>query len=404
MRMLFTGLLFFGLIIGQTTRIPLTISSGITILDFVVLLLNLFGLIKIRFKLKSPPLWVSTALPLIFIMIISLIFTPLKLSVSEFINSFSYTIRFTSYILLGWLIYSEALGKIRKDFSLVLLISGITLAVLGIVQLIFLPDLGFLQEQGWDPHFFRTVSTFLDPNFLGGFLVLTLLVLSEELGKRHSGKDKKWLVSSFFITYISLLTTFSRSSYLMFTVSFLIFSALRKSAVLGVLTILLIIGLGVGFLSYNRAVVEEKGVDRQKSAQHRVSSWQLGWEVFQESPILGVGFNSYRYALDQYNLVSESYIKSRGSSGNDSSLLFIASTTGIIGFISYLAFLFSIFYSAFKAYFKKDGGGVILLSGLSGLIVHSLFINSLFYPWMLIWIVLIASNIKFEHKNSNNLF
>lgn len=353
-------ILTLSIICGQLIKIPFGIG-GITILDLTVILFILFFYKKIN--LKHPPLFIKTGLIFLLVCILSLILTPLHLSQMEYFNSFSYSVRFALYLSLGLVTFQNPIR--------ILQISGISLAAMGIIQIIFLPDLRFLESAGWDPHYFRAVSTFLDPNFLGAYLVLGALVL----------RQKRLL---FAIVYIALLLTFSRSSYLMFLVSFLTLSFLLKSKIVFLKTLLLFIGLMLGFWVYTQLVTSIHGIDRKASASYRLGTWQQGLTIFQKSPILGVGFNSYRYAIRDYKLGNNQFLNSRGSTTNDFSLLYILATTGIIGFISFLFFLASIFSTS----------SILVISFLPGLLVHSTFNNSLFYPFILIWIIILAANSK----------
>lgn len=377
--MVLSWILALSILTGQLVKVPLE-SGGITLIDIVVIILCLGGLLQTRLKFKKLLLFVISALFFILIALLSLIFTPLHLTIPGYMMSLFYTIRFAGYFLLGWLILSKAFPNLKENLRQILSLSGIGLAVLGLLQFILLPDLTFLTKWGWDPHFFRTVSTFLDPNFAGAYFVLTLIILSAS----QRDKEKTDLLRLFFVvTYIALLTTFSRSSYLMFLVSGLTLSFLKKSKNMAISVTFLFIVLMAAFLLYGKIIAQPRNINRTQSASSRVNTWQQGFEVFKHSKILGVGFNSYRYAIKEYHLGDPKFLKSHGSSSNDSSLLFVLATTGILGFAAYCVFLFSLIK-------KSWGKNLFLISGLSGLIVHSFFSNSLFYPPILFWIILMA--------------
>ncbi len=353
-------------------------------MDITVVILVLISLLKLKFRLKKPPIWLLAALVFIATATLSLILSPLNLNLTQYLQSFAYTLRLLAYLLLGWVIYSGALADIRKNAVKILTFSGLGFAVLGLIQLIFLPNLGFLQSQGWDPHFFRTASTLLDPNFTGAYLVLTMLFFVTVASKIF---PKKLLLLSFTITYLAFVTTFSRSSALLLIVSFSSLAFLKRSIKLFLLGLSLFIGFFLVFNTYQKSVALPRNIDRDHSAEARLDTWQQGFEVFQKSPILGVGFNAYRYALDQYDLSPSEFLQSRGSSTNDSSLLYVLATTGIVGFIAYLGFLGLLVRYAFSS---KEEWGIILIASLAGLLPNSFFINSLFYPWIFLWIILAA--------------
>ena len=387
---IYSWILTLAITAGQLIKLPLSQNSGITLLDIAVILLCFLGLLKVKLKLIKPPLFLISAFVFAVIAILSLVLTPLHLRPEETLTSFLYTVRFGAYILLGWLIYSGAFAAFRNNIPRILIFSGLGLAVLGLLQFLFLPDLRFLQQWGFDPHYFRTVSTFLDPNFAGAFFVLTLLLLISKsylvtpFGYVPGGSNRTPGVFYilFTILYLALLTTFSRSSYLMFLISGITLAYLNKSKILLLSSLLLFTGLMLGFQIYSQVIAEPRNIDRARSASSRFNTWQRGLILFQKSPILGIGYNAYRYGLKQFNLGDEEFLQSHGSSSNDSSLLFVASTTGIIGLAGYLFFLFSLIYSK------------TITPAILGLIIHSLFANSLFYPPILAWILLISAASK----------
>lgn len=374
-------ILALAIIAGQLIKIPIFGSRGIVALDLVVVALCLFASYKLKFKFKKPPLFITTASVFISVAILSLSLTPLNLSFNEYLTSFFYTVRFSMYVFLGWVILSKAFDNLRNFLPRILLFSGLSVAILGLLQFIFLPDLIFLGKSGWDPHYYRTASTFLDPNFAGAFFVLTLLTLVSLPKISH-----KWKVFSFILIYAALSTTFSRSSYLMFLVGFLTFSFLRKSIRLAFLSIILFLALLLSFKIYLPAVNRVTPLDRNDTVSLRFTTWQQGFEIFQKSPVIGIGFNAYNFALKKYSLGTEQFLEGRGSTANDSSLLHILVTTGILGFIAFFIFLFGLIKTAGL---KNPA----LIAGIAGLLAHSFFVNSLFYPFILIWIILSAASV-----------
>ncbi len=378
-------ILLLSILAGQLIKIPVFGMQAPPILDLIIIVLNLWGILRIKFALRKPPVYLKSALFFIVICIISLALTPLNLSSQEIFISFLYTVRFFMYILFGWLLYSGAFESLKSNITKLLICSGVGLAILGILQFIFLPNLSFLSNQGWDPHFYRTVSTFLDPNFAGAYFVLTLILLVQ---MHNPGLSQFQIGIGNSIIYLALLTTFSRSSYGMFLISFLTLSYFVKSWKMAFLSITLFFGLLVGFQIYSMFVAKPRNIDRVGSASFRLNTWHQGFEIFQAHPILGVGFNAYRYALKQYGLAPESIYNSRGGSTNDSSLLFVASTTGLLGLITYLVFLTSILIYGLNK-------NKYLTAALLGLIAYSTFNNSLFYPFILLWIILVTSSPKF---------
>ncbi len=381
MEALFVPILTLVIISGQLIRIPFG-AGNLTPVDIGLIITSIFLIFKI--KLYNPPLFIKFFLAFLATGLISLIFSPLNLSFTEFSNSLFYLIRLSLFAFFLLLCFSDKSKPFRSRIQSILLYSGISLAILGLLQFIFLPDLSFLSKDGWDPHFFRTVSTFLDPNFVGAYFVLTLLLF---LQRRVF--YPKWQILFFAVVFLAVLTTFSRSSYLMFLISGLSISWLKKSIKTALLILTLFAILLLSFQIYTQVVAKPRNINREQSASFRLTTWQQGLDIFQKSPLFGVGYNSYRYALQKYDLADNQFIESHGSSGNDSSLLFIMATTGLIGLIFYLLFLITL------ARFGLSEN-IALPSAVIGLLVHSLFANSLFYPAILLWLFLKSADTSKE--------
>lgn len=381
---IYAWILTLAIVAGQLIKLPLLPAGGATMLDIVVILFCLVGFFKLKFKFKKPPQFLLAVFAFVVIATMSLILSPLHLSLVQTLTSFLYTIRFSVYFLLAWEIYSGVFPGLKKTVSKILIFSGVALALLGLLQLIFIPDLRFLTKDGWDPHYFRTVSTFLDPNFLGGYFTLTLILLIQNFNKL------KWSVFLFSFVYIGLLTSFSRGTYLAFFVSFTVLSILNKSLKLGILTLIFTFGLFFGYSHYQKSIAGPRNIDRTKSAEFRLSTWEQGLTLFQINPVLGVGYNAYRYGLSSYHLANEDFLKTHGSSSNDSSILFVASTTGVIGLTSYLLFLAILIKTGWKSFLEKNKWGLVLIAAIFGSLAQSFFANTLFYPFILVWFSLVS--------------
>jgi len=136
--------------------------------------------------------------------------------------------------------------------------------------------------------------------------------------------------------------------------------------------------------------------DPADSAYFRFISWQNAIEIFKDNPISGVGFNSYRYAQLDYGFVTLDTLGGHSGAGSDSSLLLVLATTGIIGFGTFLTGLLLPF-----VLFVKSKEFAFYTVTFLGLMVHALFVNSLFFSqitvlWMLF--LVLAEYINFSSR------
>ena len=125
-------------------------------------------------------------------------------------------------------------------------------------------------------------------------------------------------------------------------------------------------------------------LERTASIVLRFEDYRDTLVIFEKAPLLGVGYNNLCIARAKY--LRQTNLNSHACSGSASSLLLLLATTGILGFIAFLKLLKEIVVNL-----TKNTYGVTFLSCLVALLVHSAFVNSLFYPWVLGWMALLLS-------------
>lgn len=360
-----TKLLFFSLIIFPFGQIPGLIFNayypGLPTLHLFEVI-NMLLLIILIFKYKFETNFVDNKnyFAFIFIAIFSLLIS-LEFS---FVSMF-YLFRLILYVLL--IIYlSKFLDNNKKYINILLnslLIISAAVAIFGLIQYFWVPDLRSLKYLGWDNHYFRLTSTFLDPAFTGIILVLGGLLAIFT-------KKYKFLI----ILLPALALTYSRASYLslLLAIPFLSFRTmirnLYKYKIFAI--ILLFIFAGVT-LSKSGAGVN---LFRTHSIFAKLINYKETFEIIDQNPLFGVGYNNIR-------------------KGIDNSFLFVWATTGVVGLIIFINLILSI-YKNINSKYKS----LILSSGIA-VLVHSQFTNTLFYAWVMYWFaILIAISHKSKFK------
>ncbi len=260
--------------------------------------------------------------------------------------------------------------------------------MLGLIQYFWYPYLRNLSYLGWDPHLYRVFSTFLDPNFASIFFVLTLW-----LGTYLWFQNKqRWIVGlGEILVFVALLLTYSRSGYLALVFGIATMAVCSKHAKQAIVIILLFIGML--FLLPHK---EGEGVKlfRTVSTVARFGNWQRGVTLIKEAPLLGHGFNTLRYVQRKHGWVDDTQIVSHAGAGLDNSMEFIWATTGILGLGIYLWLLARIFRMGKSVLqsVKFRQLGVVLITTMVSVIIHSQFSNSLFFPQIVMWVwILIAA-------------
>ena len=359
--------------LGEVVRINLgngivvkPLDTGVGCIVFLWLIFKLKKREGVKQKYILVPILLFSASGIFSLLINS------SLSFDQFFASVLYLIR--------WIVYAGiffVVSDFDKDFkkrivNLLLIIGGLTVG-LGYVQYIFYTSLKNLFYLGWDEHMYRMFSTILDPNFAAAFFVLFFLFLTSLFFKKKSILIGLLLI----LTLGAIFLTFSRSALIMLIVSsILLFILMNRKIWIALLLVITFLVLAISSRYFN---IENINLFRIVSTEARFETAKNAIKIIQDHPIFGVGFNAYRYAQIDYGFRNNGVKVSHADSGVDNSLLFILATTGIVGFVAYVFMWFRIL---------KISDAVVIAS-IIGVFIDSLFINSLFYTYIMFWLWLI---------------
>lgn len=348
------SLVLVGLIVsfflGQLFRLNL-LGLSFPVLDIFIILFALINFYEHRFQLKFKNKYLAyfVAFSIISFFLNSFLFH------YPFLKPLFYLIRLTC--LLSFLVYPPKINKYIKYLFVLSIIANI---LFGLIQYFFWPDFTFFNSQNWDPHLSRLVSTFFDPTFTG--LIYLMFLIFIFLSQK-----------SFFliiISYLALALTYSRSSYLaLFITSFFIAKNLKQFRIFIFTSLILLLTI---FL-LPRPPGEGTKLERTSSIKAKIVNYQEGFSVFLRSPVIGHGYNHLAYVRDLKNP------DSHANSGFDGSLMTILTTTGLIGI--------GLWITGFIYLYQHST--ILKQSLLIAIFIHSLFANSLLYPWTLVFFILI---------------
>lgn len=373
--------------LGEIGRFQFSNGIAFTINDISIAILVTCWLITHLLKRKKISAKSLTKQIFIFagIGFLSLVINNRFLSQQEFVVSSLYLLRWIVYAGV-YFVVSEFDFKFKRKSLFLITVVGFLIVVIGYLQYFLYPNLRNLYYAGWDEHLYRMFSTFLDPNFAATFFVLFFLLVAglffDYFKNRKMGK-LLILGTIGILTLGAIFLTYSRSGLLMLFFSVLIFLILNKLRRWIIAAALILIVSIV--LSPRAFQTEGTNVLRIVSSHERVQSAQHALTIFKDYPLFGVGFNAYRYTQIRYGyLKGDKSLVSHAGSGTDNSFLFVLVTSGIAGLISYLY----IWYRALKVgnAKPKNVGQIVLFSSILGLFVNALFINSLFYPFVMEWV------------------
>jgi len=396
------NLLIFVLPLGVIFRITPIPNVSIYPLDFIAGLIFLYVLFQIvirKEKIREKKLFIMVSLFLL-VGFISLLINARHLTLQTFLISFAYSLRYAAFasIIFAFQFLDQ---KFKESINLKLIAAGTIFTFIGFIQYFYYPNLRNLYYLGWDEHLYRLFSTFLDPNFAGAFLVLFILLLTENVIWSLKNRTNLIFFSILWVTtLIAILLTYSRSAFIMLIISMVALLTIHKTFRILSVLILLFVAL---FFAFSNRNIEGLNPLRIASVEARVDSAREAIEIFSKNPIIGVGFNAYRYAQVRYGFRTQiGSLASNADAGTDNSYLFVLATTGILGFVVFVLFWVNII----KIIIRKVRSGFyarVAFASIAGLLVNTIFINSIFYPPIVAWIfILIGITLGLSNKPKNS--
>ncbi len=264
----------------------------------------------------------------------------------------------TLYVLaflwfLGVRLQKFSVDAWKKYFLIVVGVGGLA-SVWGMFDMFVLKDAGMAAGQG------RLSVPAGNALILATYLAPVLFIAAFLLAERVRFNLQKWqqiltLASSFFIAFAVVLT-YSRSSYIGIAAGLLIGGAglgvsvlrsqnavLRRRFIAGVL--ILFLGAGV-FYAYAAAANLGGGRLRITSESFstlrtRFINWKIAFRAIEQHPIVGVGWENYRSAVDRLfdsSLSTYSYYETRIDKPHNV-MIEVWVTLGTVGLLVYLVFI-----------------------------------------------------------------
>lgn len=371
--------------LGQLTKLPLLIpQANIYLQDFVIVFLVINWLAQ-KLLNKEKLYFPKFSLALFTLQLVlgfSWLVNVQKHSGAENLVSFAYLGRFLLISMLYFVVADmiNKRPKIGQKIKQYLIYIGVVVAILGLLQYIFFPDLRPLTEFGWDPHYFRVVGTFLDPSFTGMILVLTLILLVLNLWH-----NQKILVNKIFfiVVYASLALTYSRASYLAYLVGMGVIAFVYKSKKF--FLVILTAGI-ITLMILPRPGGEGVKLERQSTILARLNNWKQSLQIASLQPVYGIGFNNYRFIQRDLSFIDrDNWQTTHSGAGADASLFFVLATSGVAGLIVFLLLIKNIIRQ------KPKTAHLMAISSVWAILAHSFFNNTFFYSWIMIWLWLILA-------------
>jgi len=265
-----------------------------------------------------------------------------------------YTLRLLAYLALYLILNHKSYIINQKYFY----ISGMIAIIIGLAQYIFMPDMRLFQYLGWDDHLSRLTLPHFDPTFTATMLALAFLSTSRQLPST--------------IYYLpSILLTYSRSTWLSLGITFSYFMFKKKKFNFLIIGICLLI---IPILFLPKKFGEGTNLLRTFSITSRFQADFSYVAKYKWDLLVGRGMNTL--ILD-----APSSLYPNHATGPNNSYLYLLLTSGILGLVGWGIFMHSLYLDS---HFKPM---------LTFFLIASLFNNVMFYPFALLWILLVEATV-----------
>ena len=397
----------------------------VTLLRSIVVLVVSFWVFKIIYSRKIEWRHAPLDLPILIFLFVAMLSTVFSINplMSVVGSSFMRHEALPTWIcyLILFFVASNFLTKPKDIFRLlkVLVLAALPISLYGILQ-------GFGYEifrYKYPFEALRSSSTFGNPVFLGGYLVLILPLALTLFSMESSIRAKLlWALTSLAIV-ISLFLTYSRGALVgaLVSLTFLVILGVSKSSILrrrrqlfSLIVLTLVIISLVVLVSARKIVTEislmEKitsAIELKGSAAARLSAWRSTLKLIPKRPVLGWGFETLKDVFPLYREKLMVVLEEKPMPTFDrphSQLLYIAFSMGIIGLVSYLWIIFAYFGHGWKSLKKVLPNERLLLIGIIsaclGYLIQEQFSFSIVGVTPLFWILMgLTMNVGLTKEN-----
>ena len=388
------SLVLFSSIVAEIFRIPITTSVWVSFVDIMLACCFLVWISWLLFSWKKIKFfkWFYFLFIFLILWFLSLIINiwDLWLNIGESLSSFFYLLRYVFASFLALLVYN--LETWEKQFVLKsFFLSWFFILIIWFFQMKYFWNFESMnmEAKGWDPHIWRMLSTWFDPNFLGWYFVFLLSIWIWKIFDLNSKNNEKYYKYLLIILAIGLVVwivlTFSRSSLVALLTSLFIIGFFLSRKFLIIWFAILLIGMSfswrmqervLSWIESARAIINSSQHVLDPTARLRVQSWEAWLKIYNESPVIWVWFNTLKFVQAK----KWSFVKGHALSWIDSSILTVMAMTWTLWLIFFSGFLLSILKNSLIVFFKnKKWYSIWLFAWVCSLLVHSIFVNSLFF-------------------------
>ena len=352
------GLLFYAITAPFARFVHLDVDLGGGIPDLGlnrVVAGTLFVVLLAQLALRRRRWQYGSALDVTFVLFLGALLLSAANAVYGVINAVQTT--FDAYVI-PFLFFFAARHLVHNEDSLrwvigAFLIIGLYLTFLTVREQLtgeVLFDIGYAYPM-YSPHIRKVVGLLGSPTFMGMALAIIAPTSLYALLRAHSLAARSLIALVFGAVLVGIFMTYSRAAWLGTLLALTVMGLLDRPA-RRLLIPLVLIATATAVIFWDKVITSYAVTERlmaEASVDFRITATQIATRIIQESPLLGIGFNSFG-AVAQYRWGWTPFIIPGTFAATHNTFLFVLTSAGLLGFLPYLAFCLLLAYAFWRNY------------------------------------------------------
>jgi hypothetical protein len=221
--------------------------------------------------------------------------------------------------------------------------------------------------------YFRINSLFYDPNILGRYLALTMLLVMTAMLWEHERRRVAVGACALAVLWLGLVATVSQSSMLALLAGLAVIAAARYSVRIAAIAtaVVVLAGIAIAVTASGHLHLNLSDTAAANNAtSDRASLVQKGFDLFKERPVAGFGSGSF--SCEYLRHTGHGCASTAGITSDSHTIpITIAAEQGVIGLAVYVLLLVAAFRRLAGRDVRRDVARVAILAAFTALVVHT---------------------------------
>lgn len=250
-------------------------------------------------------------------------------------------------------------------------------------------------------------GTLMTPHCLGVFLTMLLMIALAVLMEEELEPPLRWLAAAIFVIGTAgVVATFARGAWVAFAVAvFMVFLFYLRRQPKAIVAGALLAVVLVPIVLFNWSSIHKRIFDAPPEImQERWELMKLGFRLFRQHPMLGVGANAFYQAHDEYD--PRDLLNTYKKPPVHNLALFVAAQTGALGFTFFFAVIVAALRRSWRVAQRSQGllramafgtFAALIAEQIEGITNFSFYTNVLYF-WLWFSIAMVVALERFSRE------